>query len=206
MKLYTTPGAPNPARVHFVLAEKGIELPFEEISVMKGVHKTPEYRAKVPNGRVPALEFDDGTVLCETVAICRYLEAEHPSPNLFGADAREQAQIEMWSRMMEMELFLPMGMAFRHTHPAMGALEDQVPEFGEKQRGVASKRLQRLDRELDGRDYLVGNALSMADVIAYTGLRFFRVAGFEAGDDTPTLKAWYERVSAHDGAKACTLR
>ncbi len=206
MKLYTTPGAPNPARVHFYLAEKGITLDTAEISVMKGEHKTPEYRAKVPNGRVPALELDDGTVICESVAICRYLEALHPEPPMFGTGPLDAARVEMWNRMMEMEVFLPMGMAFRHTHPAMSALEDQVPEFGEKQRKVAQKRIRRLDREIAGRDYLCGNALTIADITLYTALRFFRVAGFTVDDETPTLKAWYERVSAHPGAAGCTLR
>ena len=81
-----------------------------------------------------------------------------------------------------------------------------MPEFGEKQRKVAQKRIRRLDREIAGRDYLCGNALTIADITLYTALRFFRVAGFTVDDETPTLKAWYERVSAHPGAAGCTLR
>ena len=206
MKLHTTPGAPNPARVHFFAAEKGIDLEFREISVMKGEHRTPEYRALVPNGRVPALELDDGTVICESVAICRYLESVAPEPPLFGREPLEQARVEMWNRMMEFEVFMSMGMAFRHTHPAMGALEAQVAEFGEKQRVAANKRLKRLDREIADRPWIAGEAFTIADITAYCGLRFFRIAGFEAGDETPNLKAWYERVIERPGASKTTLR
>lgn len=206
MKLYTTPGAPSPARVHFFAAEKGLELKAVPVNLMKGEHKTPEFRAISPNGRVPALQLEDGSVLCETMAICRYLEAEHPQPNLFGVSALDQARIEMWNRMMEMEVLLPMGMTFRHTHPAMGVLEDQVTEFGEKQRAVSTRRLKRLNRELADRPWIAGEQFSVADITAYCAIRYFRVAGFVIEPDWPELQRWYDAVSARPAAAACTLR
>lgn len=206
MKLYTTPGAPNPARVHFFAAEKGLELEMAPINLMKGEHRSPDYRAVVPNGRVPALQLDDGTVICESVAICRYLEALHPEPCLMGEQPLDQARIEMWNRMMEMEVFLPMGMAFRHTHPAMGALEDQVNEFGEKQREVANKRLKRLNKDLADREYIAGADFSIADITAYSAIRFFRVADFRIAEDWTNLQRWYDTVSERKGAAACMLR
>lgn len=206
MKLYTTPGAPNPARVHFFAAEKGLELETAPINLMKGEHKTADYRAVVPNGRVPALQIEDGTVICESVAICRYLEALHPEPNLMGAQPLDQARIEMWNRMMEMEVFLPMGMAFRHTHPKLSVLEDQVNEFGEKQRVVANKRLKRLNKELAARSYVAGEAFSIADITAYCAIRYFRVADFRIAEEWTALQRWYDVVSERAGAAACTLR
>lgn len=200
MKLYTTKGAISPARVRFFLAEKGIEIELVQIELMKGEHKTPAYRAISPNGRTPALQLDDGSVICESVAICRYFEELHPEPSLLGRTPQERARIEMWNRMMEFELMMPMAMAFRHTFPAMKALEDQVVEFGEKQRSVALKRAARIEKQLATQDYIAGNAFSIADITAWCSFRFFRVAGFEIGDDQPNLKAWFARVKARPAA------
>lgn len=202
MKLYTTPKAISPARVHFFLLEKGIEIEKVVVDLMKGEHRTPEYRAIAPNGRTPALQLDDGSSLCETVAICRYIEAMHPEPVLMGRDALEQAHIEMHNRMMEFELMLPMAMAFRHTHPAMEALEDQVPEYGAKQRAVAEKRMKRLEQELAGRPYIAGDAFSIADITAWCSIRFFRIAKFGITDQQTHLRDWYERVGARASAEA----
>ncbi len=202
MKLYTTKGAVNPARVQFFLAEKGLVIERGFINLMTGEHKTPEYRQIAANGRVPALQLDDGTVICESVAICRYLEELHPEPLLLGRNTLERAQVEMHDRMMELELMMPMAMAFRHTFPAMKALEDQVPEFGEKQRVLGQKRMRRLNRELAGKNYLLGDYFSIADITAWCALRFFRVSGFEVGEDLPALHAWYQRIKARPAATA----
>lgn len=201
-KLYTTRGAINPARVIFFLAEKGLAVERVAINLMAGEHKTAEYRQRVPNGRVPALELENGTVLCESVAICRYLEDLQPEPPLLGRTALERAEVEMRNRMMEFELMLPMAMAFRHTFPAMKALEQQVPEFGEKQRAVALSRMRRLDRELSGKQFLLGDYFSIADITAWCSLRFFRVSGFEVTEELPSLKAWWERIKARPAATA----
>ncbi|MGB0220853.1 MAG: glutathione S-transferase family protein [Sinimarinibacterium flocculans] len=202
MKLYTSRGAVSPARVQFFLAEKGIELEYVQVDLMKGEHKTPEYRAISPNGRSPALQLDDGRVICETTAICHYIEALHPEPPLCGTTPVERAHIEMCDRMMEFELKIPMAMTFRHTFPAMKALEDQVPEFGEKQRKVALKRAARLDRQLANQDYVAGSAFSIADITAWCSFRFFRIAGFDITDETPHLKAWFARIKARPAATA----
>src|SRR5260370_1499345 len=102
MKIYERPVAPNPRRLRIFVAEKGIKIPYEQVDILKGENRTPEFLAKNPAGGLPVLELDDGTYLAESVAICRYLEAQHPQPNLMGKDAREQAAIEMWSRRLEL--------------------------------------------------------------------------------------------------------
>jgi glutathione S-transferase len=131
MKLYTSHRAPNPRRVRWVMAEKGIEdVELVEVDIMAGDHKTADYRARVGVPHVPALELDDGTTISESVAICRYLEALYPEPNLFGVDAREQAIVEMWTRRNEFYLANPIMLNVRHTHPLMAALEGaQVPRW-----------------------------------------------------------------------------
>ncbi|HEY1076184.1 MAG TPA: glutathione S-transferase family protein [Fontimonas sp.] len=200
MKLFTSKGAITPARVQFFLAEKGLDIELEQVNLMKGEHKTPAYRAISPNGRTPALQLDDGRVLCESVAICRYIEELHPEPSLFGRTPFERAHVEMWQRMVELELMLPMAMAFRHTFPAMKALEDQVPEWGDKQRIAAQKRIKRFEQQLATQDYIAGPEFCIVDITAWCSFRFFRVAGFELGEDQPNLRAWFERIKARPAA------
>lgn len=202
MKLYTTSNAPSPARVQFVMAEKGIEIPRLQVNLMKGEHRTPEYRKIAINSRVPALELDDGTTLCESMSICRYLEELHPSPNLFGLSPVERAQIDMWTRVIESTLMMPMANVFRHTHPALKALEDQVPEFGEKQRGVALKRLLLLEKQIAGRNYLAGDRFTMADIVGWVALTFFsKGARIPIPEECKSVNAWLCRVGERPAAK-----
>ena len=123
MLFYDSPNpAPNPRRVRIFAAEKGIELPSKEVSIPKREQKAEDFVAKNPRGQTPILELDDGTVIAESVAIMRYLEAEHPEPPLFGTTAREIAEIEMWCRRVEMILMPPVGAVWVHTHPFTAAL------------------------------------------------------------------------------------
>lgn len=200
MLLYTFPGAISPARVKFFMAEKGVEIPEKTVNLMALEHKAPEYRRISPNGRVPALQLDSGEVLCETMAICTFLEGEHPEPRLLGRTPLERAQVQMWARMMEFELMMPMAMAFRHLVPAMKVLEHQVKEFGEIQYQVALKRIKRLDRELADKPWIAGEPFSPADITAWCSFKFFKPARFVVDERTPNLLAWFKRVGERPGA------
>lgn len=191
MKLYDDKGAPNPRRVRVFIEEKGMDVPKTPVSIMEGKHKTPEYRKIAPNARVPALELDDGSVILESMSICRYLEGVQPEPNLLGKDPKEQGLIDAMSRRMEFELMGAMASAFRHTNEAMAALEKQFPEFGESQREVANRRIKVLDKDLEGKEFLVCDRFTVADITAYCILDFFpRVTQFEIGDDLTHLHRW----------------
>lgn len=109
MKLFDGGRAPNPRRVRIYLAEKGIEVPRQRVALAEGAHKAPAFLAKNSLGQVPALELDDGTVIAESVAICRYFEALHPEPPLFGATPAEVGIVEMWLRRIELRLMAPLG-------------------------------------------------------------------------------------------------
>ena len=132
MKLYDGGRAPNPRRVRIFLAEKGISVPIEPVDIGAGQHKSEAYTAINPLQRVPALVLDDGTILTESIAICRYFEALQPQPALFGTGALEIARVEMWQRRIELHLLAGIQAVFRHLHPAMQALEKpQIAEWGE---------------------------------------------------------------------------
>ena len=195
MKLYTTTLAPNPRRVRIFMEEKGIEIPVQEISIMEGEHKQEEYKKISPSSKVPALELDDGTVITESMAICKYLELLHPEPALFGSSKVEQAKIEMESRRIELELMLPIASAFRHTHPAAAALENpQIEEYGIAQRENAINRLNLLDEELGEQKFIAGDDYSVADITALCAIDFGGLAQIEVPSSLVNLSRWLENM------------
>ena len=204
MKLYTSHRAPNPRRVRWVMAEKGIEnVELVEIDIMAGAHKTPDYRARVGVPHVPALELDDGTIISESIAICRYLEALHPEPNLFGHDAREQAIVEMWTRRGEFYLANPIMLSVRHSHPALVALEaTQVPQVADYNRVGAERFMRTLDRHLADHEFIALDRFTIADVVATVGLDFARLVKYRPPEEFTHLARWYEASRARPAAAA----
>jgi len=189
--------------VRIFLAEKGIDLPETPIDLAKREQKSPDYLQKNSLGQVPTLELDDGTTISETVAICRYFEELHPEPSLFGRSALEKAQVDMWVRRIEFQLMQPVQQFWRHAHPRTAALVKQYTDFGESNRAVYANAQRWLDTELaDGRQFLAGEALSMADICALSMIDFARVIGLDIEPDQPHLIAWHERISARPSAAA----
>ena len=174
MKLYDNKMANSPRKVRMFLAEKNItNVEMVEINMMEGEHKTPEYRAIAPNSRIPALQLDDGTVIMESTAICRYLESLHPEPNLFGESPIEIASIEMWQARIFNELMIPLAMGFRHLHPAMSALETQNKEYGETQKNIGIKSLKYFNSVLSESEFVAGDRYTFADIQMITTTDFF---------------------------------
>jgi glutathione S-transferase len=203
MKLYDTPLAPNPRRVRVFLAEKGVDIPKVTIDLGKMEQKSESYAAVNPRQRTPALELDDGSVLCESVAICRYIEALHPEPNLFGKTAKEIGEIEMWGRRMELNLLATVASAFRHLHPAMAAMEvPQVKEWGEANKGRIVEELAFLDRHLKGRDFVCCDRFTNADITAMIGVDFLRPTRVAVPDELVDLKRWHAAMQARPSAAA----
>ena len=171
MKLYDFGRAPNPRRVRIYLAEKGIIVPMEQIDLGSMQHKTAVYTAINALQRVPALMLDDGTVIAESIAICRYFEVLNPSPPMFGTDAVEQAVVEMWNRRIEHHLFFPVSQVFRHLHPAMKDFEvPQLAAWGEVNKPRVAAFLPVLDRRLEASPFVGGVDYSVADITALVPL------------------------------------
>lgn len=174
MKLYNNKMANSPRKVRMFLVEKNItDIEMIDIDLMKGEHKTPEYRALAPNSRIPALELDDGTVIMESTAICRYLESLYPEPNLFGESPMEIASIEMWQARIYNELMIPLAMGFRHLHPAMSSLETQNKDYGETQKSIGIKSLKYFNNVLSESEFVAGERYTFADIQMITTTDFF---------------------------------
>ena len=202
MKIYDSKTAPNPRRVRIFVAEKGIQIPYEEVDLVKAVNRGEEFRKKNPSGTVPVLELDDGTCISETVAICRYLEELHPNPPLMGVDAKDRALVEMWQRRMELELLLPIADAFRQRHDFFKGKIRQLPEYAEVQKKNAEDRLARLNNELANRKFIAGDRYTIADITALCAIDFGRVSKIAIQPDQANLARWHSEVSARASAKA----
>ena len=205
MKLYDSRLAPNPRRVRWFMAEKGIEdIEIDSFDLLTGRQKSPEYLAEVGVPQAPALVLDDGEAITESVAICRYLEALYPEPNLFGVDPREMARIEMWTRRAELTAAHPLMMAVRHSHPALAVLETQQPAIAESSRAQAEKSLALFDARLADSEWLAADRVTIADGILFTGLEFARMVRFKVGEETPNLLRWQAAMRARPSATAGT--
>jgi len=202
MILYESSMAPNPRRVRVFLAEKGVEVPIEQVDIAKAANREPAFRKKNPLGTVPVLELDDGTCIAESVAICRYFEELHPDPPLMGTDAVDKAIVEMWNRRMELEVSSNTAGSFRNTHDFFKGRIRQVPEWGEACKELAFERLAWLDGELADREFIAGERYTIADITALCAIDFGRVSRIQIGDDRKNLQRWHDAVSARPSAKA----
>lgn len=203
MKLYDGGRAPNPRRVRIFLAEKGLSVPLEPVDMGAMGHRSDAVTARNPLQRLPVLELDDGTVLTETIAICRYFEELHPEPALFGTGALGRAKVEMWQRRMEFNLFTPVAQAFRHIHPAMKEWEvPQVPEWGEANKPKAVEFLRLLDKELAEREFIAGDSYSVADITGLVTVDFMKPARIQIPEDCAHVLRWHKTVSGRPSANA----
>lgn len=203
MKLYDGGRAPNPRRVRIFLAEKGIEVPLVPVDMGAMGHRSPEVASRNPLRRLPVLELDDGTVITESVAICRYFEETHPEPPLFGTGAVGKAKVEMWQRRMELNFLSAVASAFRHLHPAMKEWEvPQIAEWGEANKPKVLDFLAFLDSELADREFIAGDTFSIADITGMIGIDFMKPARIAVPDECANVRRWYAAVASRPSAAA----
>ena len=203
MKLYDAGRAPNPRRVRVFLAEKGVTVPVISIDLARLEHKAPAYVAVNPLQRTPALELDDGTVISESIAICRYFEELHAEPPLFGTGALERARVEMWQRRLEFGLLGTVAAVFRHLHPAMAEMEvPQVAAWGETNKPRVIEFLRFLDGELADRRFIAGDRFSIADITGLVGLDFMKPAKLSLPDELANVRRWHAELAARPSAQA----
>jgi glutathione S-transferase len=203
MKLYDGGRAPNPRRVRIYLAEKAIEVPMVSVDLGTLQHKSAAFTALNPVQRVPVLVLDDGTIIAESIAICRYFEALNPEPALFGRGATEMACIEMWNRRLELHFLFPVSHVFRNSHPAMKEMEvPQVPAWADANKPRIAEFLAILDRELQDRPFVTGDRYTVADITGLVAVDFMKPAKLAVPDALKNLRRWHADVSARPSASA----
>ncbi|HYC54141.1 MAG TPA: glutathione S-transferase family protein [Candidatus Binatia bacterium] len=202
MKLYDSTIAPNPRRVRIFLAEKGIQIPLEQVDLRGGVNRQPEFMAKNPMGTLPALELDDGRVLAESLAICEYFEEVQPEPPLIGRTPEEKAFTRMWERRMELEVMFPLLGAFRHSSPFFKGRIAQVEGMVEPSRAAARKRLAWIDEILGSRPYVAGDRYTIADITLFCTVDFGGMVGEQYDPSLKHLANWHEQMKSRPSATA----
>lgn len=203
MILYSYDRAPNPRRVLIFAAEKGVSLTTVDVDITQQEQKRPEFLARNPSGKIPVLELDDGTCIAETVAICRYLEALHPEPNLFGEGPRETALIEMHHRFIELELFTQVGVSWVNG-PIIAAsgLAEPIPVAKARSDAFVEAFYERLDNDLGTRPFIAGRRFSIADITAYCCIDFAsELVGLQPALKLDNLWAWHSDISERDSVR-----
>lgn len=202
MKLYNGP-AGNPRRVRLFIAEKNITVPRVEIDITAGETREAAFLKKNSLGELPILELDDGTIITESVAICRYLEELYPDTNLFGANTLERAQIEMWNRRIEFHIFEPLSNIVRHEFPYFADKMEQLESFALSQRKLILKNWSWLNEELsDGREFIAGDKFSIADVTGMAALMAAEWLKTPPSDSDEHVNAWGSRMKRRDSWEA----
>ena len=203
MKFYNSIG-PNPRLVRMFMAEKGMEIENIEIDLMAGENRRPPYTDKNPAGELPAMELDDGSILAETIAICEYLEEMQPEPTLVGGDPQSRANTRMWIRRIEHRITSPLGDGFRSAE-GLKLFENRrhcIPHAADDFKEIAREGLVWLDAQMNGRDYVAGEAMSLADILLYCMLDFGAGVGQSFDPSLGNIKPWFERMQARPSAEA----
>lgn len=202
MLLYDLPAGMSPRRVRIFLAEKGLAVPMKPMDAAADENRRADFLALNPLGRLPVLQLDDGTVITESLAICRYFEALHPEPPLFGRTPLEIAQVEMWIRRMEFQIAQPILDVFLHTGEFYRTRMDQVPAYGDWSRQRATEAMAWLDGELAGREFIAGDRYTMADIVAQCAFVLGKAVGLRIAPEQANLGRWFAAVASRPTARS----
>ena len=203
MKLYNSIG-PNPRMVRMFIAEKGMDVPMETMDLRGGENRQEAHLKRNPTGGSPSLELDNGDHLSEITAICEYLEDKHPTPALIGGNPEEKAETRMWTRRVDLNICEPMANGFRYAE-GLKLFENRfrcLPEAADGLKAVAQDNLGKLDGWIEGREWLCGDRFTMADVLLFSWLDFFKNINQPINPDHKNVQAWYDRVAARPSAEA----
>ncbi len=209
MQLYDFKMAPNARRVRVFVAEKGLDIPRVEVDLGNRAQLNDDYRKINPMAEVPSLVLDDGTVITESTAICRYLEEVYPDPPLCGRNPLERAQVMMWDRRVEQHGFAAVAEGFRNSSPffkdrgVTGPADfAQIPQLAERGKARFANFLALMEQRLGEAEYVAGDRYSIADITAMVAIDFSRTIKARIGEDQPNLQRWYAAVSGRPSAQA----
>jgi len=204
MKLYNSMG-PNPHMVRMYAAELGIDLTLEEVDLMAGENRQAAFLSKNPSGQSPALELDDGTIIAEITTICEYLDDITEGKTLIGNTSQERAITRMWTRRVDLNICEPMANGFRYAE-GLQIFESRMitlPEAADGLKRIAQNKLTWLDEQMsDGREFISGASLSMADILLYSMVAFFAGVGQPLNPENSHVKAWFDRMAQRPSAQA----
>ena len=202
MKLYDFVGAPNPKRVRVYLAEKGLKVPTEQVNIVSGDNRKPEFLAKNPMGGLPVLELDDGTHLAESLAIIEYLEDLNPTPPMIGTTPAERARVRSLERIAELSILGRVAQVFQNSHPFFAGRIKQSPDAAENGRNMLKGALRILDKMVGKGPFVAGARPTIADCTLYAAFDFAQFAGVPIDPECANLQKWYATFKERPSASA----
>lgn len=187
--LYEYPPSGNSYKVHLLLHELGLEHQTRSVDILKGESRTAEFLKKNPNGRIPVLELDCGRTLAESNAILWYLA---DGTALMPEGSWDRAKVLEWLSFEQYNLEPAIGVA-RFWLLSQGKTEAELGEKLAEKQDKGLEALKVLECGLRGRDYLVANRFSIADIGLYG---YTHVAG-DGGISLaafPNIQTWIKRI------------
>ncbi|HTW88637.1 MAG TPA: glutathione S-transferase [Candidatus Binataceae bacterium] len=203
MLLYNSFG-PNPRATRMFLLEKALTIPQREMDIQRGENRQADYLMANPAGQLPALTLDDGRVIAETVAIWEYLDEKHPKPPLIGSTPEDRAETRMWQRRVELNITENLYAGFRFGE-GLEMFKSRIlvrPEASQGLKAIAQDRMAWLDKQIAGRDYIVPNRFTIADIILYCATDFGTSVGQTIPSSLANLTGWFKRIDSRPSASA----
>ena len=203
MKLIHSIG-PNPHVVRMFIAERGLDIPMEEIDIRAGDNRKEPYLATNPAGQSPCLMLDDGSVVTEITAICEYLDEKFPGEKLMGETPEERAQNRRWTRWVDLNIVEPMANGFRFSE-GLPMFQDRMrclPDAAPGLKACAQDKLKFLDEQLATRPYIAGDKFGLADVLLFCFQAFGTAVGQPIDPALKNYSAWFAKVAERPSAKA----
>ena len=201
MKLYNSIG-PNPQVVRMFLAELGVELETIEVDLMAGENRQVEHLKRNPSGQMPTLELDDGSYLAEITAICEFLDEKRGSTDLIGKTAEERAETRMWTRRIDLQIIEPLTSGFRYAE-GLKLFESRmqtIPEAAEGLKAIAQEKINWLDKQMEGKEFVCGNRFTLADIMLFCFLDFGTTVGQGINEECSNIVSWYKKVKERPSA------
>ncbi len=208
MRFFDCQPAPSPRRVRIFIAEKGADIPVEQVDLGSGEHLGEAFRKINPDCTVPVLELDNGTALTETIAICDYLESQFPEPPLLGDSPEARAEVLQWNAKIEQQGLAAVAESFRNHAKGFRGRSltgpegfEQIPELVPRGRRRVEVFMAKLDAHLQDRPFICGDTFSMADITALVTIDMSAWIKLPIPESQPTLRGWHERVSSRPSAR-----
>ena len=202
MKVYDFMGAPNPKKLRVFLAEKGINIPSEQVNIMSGDNRKPEFLKKNPLGGLPVLELEDGSCLTESLAIMEYLDELNPKPPLIGANPRERARVRELERIAELGVLNAVATYFQNTHPFMAGRMKQSPDAAENAKARLATNLKVMDTAIGNQPFVAGEHPTIADCTLLAALEFAQFAEVPIDPSCKNVARWYADFKKRPSASA----
>ena len=204
MLMYDSVG-PNPRVVRIFAAERGVELNRTKIDLRGGENRQAAYMAKNPSGQLPALELDNGMILAEITAICEYLDEIGPKgKTLIGATPEERAETRMWVRRIDLNILEPLANGFRFAE-GLKMFESRIrtiPHAAADFKTLAQEKLTWLNGLMEGREFVCGKRLTLADILLFVFLEFGASVGQPINPANANLVRMVEAMKARASAAA----